>query len=102
MLFTNKVFFPKNKKELWYLARALKNRKRQLINGFKLRFASKIANTPAEAVAIQYILDNKHVSSAIFGTTQQKNIERNIESLNIKVNPEVFVRIKETRLPYPK
>jgi aryl-alcohol dehydrogenase-like predicted oxidoreductase len=101
MLFTNKIFFPKNRKEFWYLARALKNRRKQLINGFKLRFASKVQNTPPEAIAIQYILDNKNVCSAIFGTTQQKNIERNIQSLNIKVEPDVFNRIKETRLPYP-
>ena len=102
MLFTNKVLFPKNKKGLWYLARALKNRRHQLINGFKLRFASKIPNIPPEAVAIQYVLNNKHVSSAIFGTTQKKNIDKNINSLKIKVEQNVLTKIKETTLPYPE
>jgi hypothetical protein len=46
MLFTNKIFLPKNKKGLGYLARTLKNRRKQLINGFKLRFSSEMTKLP--------------------------------------------------------
>jgi aryl-alcohol dehydrogenase-like predicted oxidoreductase len=100
MLFTNKIFFPTSKKGLWYLARAIKNRRKQLINGFKLRFASKIESSPAEAIAIQYVLKNEHVTSAIFGTTQQENIEKNVACLQDEVAPEIFDRINATKLPY--
>ncbi|MDO6426515.1 aldo/keto reductase [Thalassotalea sp. 1_MG-2023] len=100
MLFTNKIFFPTSKKDFWYLARALKNRRKQLINSFKLRFASQLPNIPAEAVALNFALDNKHVSSAIFGTTQHKNIDKNIEALTFSIPQEVFNKIRRIKLPF--
>jgi len=100
MLFTNKIFFPTSKKGLWYLARALKNRRKQLLNGFKLRFAGKVAKVAPEAVAIQFVLNNPKVTSAIFGTTQKKNIANNIKSLDFTIPQNIFDRIRNTKLPF--
>lgn len=98
MLFTNKVFLPKNKKGLWYLARALKNRRKHLINGFRLRFASKIPDTSAEAVALGFVLDNANVSTAVFGTTKVDNVVSNISSINEKINEDIFKKIRKVKL----
>ncbi|MDC1255935.1 aldo/keto reductase [bacterium] len=100
MLFTNKVFFPTSKKGLWYLARALKNRRKQLMNGFKLRFASKVPNIPPEAIAIQFALSNPNVASAIFGTTQKGNILKNIAALKFTIPATIFKKIRAIKLRY--
>lgn len=100
MLFTNKVFIPKNLKDIWYLARALKNRRKQLFNGFKLRFINTYKSFTAEEIALNFVLDNECVSAAVFGTTQKKNLNKNIIALKSNVPKSIFEKIKSTKLPY--
>jgi len=100
MLFTNKVLIPKSVKDIWYLARALKNRRKQLINGFKLRFLNGYKEYSAEEIAINFVLSNEYVSSAVFGTTQEINLRKNIAALTTKIPHQIFEKVRSTELPY--
>jgi len=71
--------------DLWYLARALiKPTGRQLSrNSKEMRKAlSSSTNMTAAQAAFAYILENKEVSSCVFGTTKISNLLEIIEATN--------------------
>ena len=68
-LYSNRIFQIRGVKDLWYLARALKNFRGKLIKGRSFQFVNNIPNMTGAQIAIAYVLKNQKISSAIFGTT---------------------------------
>ena len=96
-LYSNRIFKVKSLKDLWYLARAIKNFRPMLIKGFSYRFINNVDGMTGAQIAIAYVLNNPNISSAIFGTTNLKHLVENIDSVNKVVPQEIFDRIKSVK-----
>jgi len=97
MLFTNKVLLPRSVKDLWYLARALKNRRHHLLNGFKLRYLNSYEYKPNE-IALNYVLNNPGVLTCVFGTTSESHLVSNINALEVNIPEYIFDRVNGSKL----
>jgi 1-deoxyxylulose-5-phosphate synthase len=93
-LFSNHIFKIKSTKDLWYLARALKNFRGKLIKGFSYRFVNDYPDITGSQIAISYILQNKKIASAVFGTTSEAHFSENIAAADIALADEILNRIR--------
>ena len=87
----------KGAKDLWYLARAVKNFRGQFIKGRKYRFINEAEGMTGSQIALKYVLDNPFVSSAVFGTTTMNHLEENVQAVDIEIPPEILRRIRSVR-----
>lgn len=95
-LFSNRVFRVGSAKDLWYLARALKNFRGKLIRGFGYRFINDQPGISGPQVAIAYILRNPKVASAVFGTTSPKHLSENLAGASKAIPEALLQRILAT------
>jgi aryl-alcohol dehydrogenase-like predicted oxidoreductase len=93
-LFSNRIFKVKSHKDLWYLARALKNFRGKLIKGFSYRFVNDQPEMTGPQVALAYILENRKVSSAVFGTTSEKHLLENMAAAGLALDEALLNRIR--------
>lgn len=95
-LFSNRIFKIRSAKDLWYLARALKNFRAKLIRGFYYRFINNHPDITGPQVAIAYILRNQKISSAVFGTTSTQHLGENLDAVSMTIPSELLDRILST------
>lgn len=95
-LFSNRIFKIRSTKDLWYLARALKNFRGKLVRGFSYRFVNDHPDISGPQVAIAYILRNPKVCSAVFGTTSPKHLEENLAAASKMIPQALLDRIIAT------
>jgi 1-deoxyxylulose-5-phosphate synthase len=93
-LFSSRIFKIKSAKDLWYLARALKNFRKKLIKGYSYRFMNGYEEITGPQIALAYILRNEKISSAVFGTTSEKHLLENIEASNMILAEEIAEKIR--------
>jgi len=93
-LFSNRIFKIKSSKDLWYLARALKNFRGKLIKGFSYRFMNDYTEITGPQIALAYILQNKKITSAVFGTTSEKHLLENIAAAEMKLADDILNKIR--------
>lgn len=96
-LYCNRVFKVKGIKDLWYLARALKNFRGKLVKGFSYRFINNEPNITAAQIALAYVLSNTKISSAVFGTTSGNHLLENLGAISIDLPDEIMRRICAAR-----
>lgn len=96
-LYSNRIFRVKDKKDVWYLLRALKNWRGHIREGEKFRFINRVEGMTGNQVALRYVLDNPHITSAVFGTSSMEHLVENCES-TVKVLPaEISIKIKDRK-----
>ena len=93
-LYSNRVFKIKGIKDIWYLARALKNFRGKLIKGYSYRFINNEPNITGSQVALAYVLSNTKVCSAVFGTTSEKHLLENLAAADVKLSDDLMRRIR--------
>ena len=93
-LFSNKIFMPTRLADVWYLLRALKNHRDEIIRGFSFRFVNGVPGWSGGEVALAYALSNHDVSVAIFGTTSMKRLLENIAVSGRELPEEIIRRIE--------
>ncbi len=93
-LYSNRVFKIRGKKDIWYLARAMKNFRKQLFNGWKYRFINRVNGVTGSQIALGFVLDNPMVSSAVFGTTTMSHLEENARAVWVDMPQEVLARVR--------
>ena len=93
-LYSNRIFQIRGVKDLWYLARALKNFRGKLIKGRSFQFVNNVPNMTGAQIAIAYVLKNQKISSAIFGTTSEDHLLENLKGMEITLPEELVQRIK--------
>lgn len=86
-LYSNCVYKIKNLNDIWYLLRAMINFRGHMIEGRKYTFVNKVDGMTGNQVALRYVLDNKRITSAVFGTVNPEHLIENIGSVD-KVLPE--------------
>jgi len=93
-LYSNRVFKIKGIKDLWYLARALKNFRGKLIKGYSYRFINNVPNITGAQIALAYVLSNTKICSSVFGTTSEKHLIENLDAVNINIPDEIIRKIR--------
>lgn len=96
-LYSNRVFKIQEKKDLWYLARAIKNFRRQMFRGRRYRFINRVYGMTGSQIALKYVVNNPLISTAVFGTTTMSHLEENIEAINIDIPKEIEKKIMSVR-----
>lgn len=96
-LYSNRVFKIKGIKDLWYLARALKNFRGKLIKGYSYRFINNVPNITGSQVALAYVLSNTKVCSAVFGTTSEKHLLENLAAADVNLSDDIMRRIRSKK-----
>jgi len=102
-LVKGKIGSIKSMADLWYLARALiKPASRALLRKSKpmRKTLAEIENMNSAQAAVSYVLNNKNISSCIFGTTKRKNLIEIIESTEKEITAEGLSRIINTYKHY--
>lgn len=97
-LYSDRVFRIRKMKDLWYLARALKNHRGKLIQGRKYRFVNHVPGMTGSQVVLRYVLDNPNVTSAVFGCTTPAHLIDNARAAEMTMPPEVRTRIQTAEL----
>lgn len=93
-LYTDRVFRIRKLKDLWYLARALKNHRGKLIQGRKYRFVNHVPGMTGSQVVLRYVLDNPNVTSAVFGCTTPSHLIENARAADMTMSPELRTMIQ--------
>lgn len=96
-LYSNRVFKIKGIKDLWYLARALKNFRGKLIKGYSYRFINNVPNITGSQVALAYVLSNTKVCSAVFGTTSEKHLLENLAAADVNLSDDIMRKIRSKK-----
>jgi len=72
-----KFLWPKNRVDVWYLLRALKNHRQSYMRARSLNFLRSVDDWTPSQIAIGFALLNKNVKTAMFGTTRVTHLEEN-------------------------
>lgn len=92
-LYSGRVFKIRKLKDLWYLARALKNHRGKLIRGLKYRFVNNVDGMTGSQVVLRYVLDNPCVTTAVFGCTTPSHLDDNAGAVNVTLTNKIVDRI---------
>lgn len=95
-LYSRRIFAPRNRKDVWYLARALHSFRGKLMRGRKFRFVDDVPGMTGAQVAIAYVLANQGVTSAVFGTTSLDHLEENLAASTMELPGDLVSRIEST------
>lgn len=94
-LYSNRVFKIREKKDIWYLLRALKNFRGHMIEGKDYRFLNHVEGFTGNQLALRYVLDDPCITSAVFGTTNPEHLVENIKAADIQMPEKVRKAIKK-------
>lgn len=84
---------PRSRVELWYLLRALKGHRQQMLRARRLSFLKRVDGwTPAQ-IAIAFAIKNADISASMFSTTRVSHLEENISVVNRELPDEVVQSI---------
>lgn len=95
-LYSNRIFHPRSKNDLWYLARAAAHFRKQLFEGRRYRFIDRVDGMSGAQIALRYVLDNPHVTSAVVGTVSADHLRDDLKVLEMTIPPDVAERIRNT------
>ena len=90
-LYSNRIFKVKHLKDIWYLARAVVNHRDKLAQRRGFSFINKVPDMSGTQAAL---LDNKCITSAVFGTTTLSHLEENVGALDKSIPQDVLQKIK--------
>ena len=93
-LYSNRVYRIRGLNDIWYLLRAMKNFRGHMIEGRRYRFVNKVEGLTGNQVALRYVLDNKYITSSVFGSVNPEHLVENIKSTELVLPDDVKKRIK--------
>lgn len=93
-LYSKRIFHPRSKKDLWYLARAAAHFRKQVRQGRRYRFIEQADGMTGAQIALRYVLDNPHVTSAVVGTTSTEHLRSDMQALQMTIPPEILHKIQ--------
>ena len=94
-LYSNRIFKLRGLKDLWYLARAVKNSSANIFKGRKYKFINKYQHYTGAQVALAFVLNNPKISCAVFGSTSSKHLLENLEASELDLSNEMLRKIRQ-------
>ena len=89
-----KFLWPRNRVDVWYALRAIRNHRRQYSYGKRLRFLSKIPGWTPSQIALAFTASNKLIGASMFGTTRLTHLEENLKAVGRKLPTDVEGKIR--------
>jgi aryl-alcohol dehydrogenase-like predicted oxidoreductase len=83
--------WPKSKADVWYLLRALKNYRGDLLRARKFASVGTCDGWTLAQVALAFVLSNDKVGTAMFSTTRLHHLEENIAACELDL-PDLLAR----------
>ncbi len=93
-LYSQDIFKIRSSRDLWYLARALKNFRGLLIKGRRYSFINRVDGFTGAQVALGYVLQNPCVSATIFGTTSEVHLQSNLKTADLSLPAGLIEKIR--------
>lgn len=87
-------FLPHSKKDFWYIARTLYNRREDLRRVRQFKFVNDVPGFTPQQVSLAYILNNKSISSAVFNTIKVNHLKENVDAANKDLPRSVIKKIE--------
>lgn len=84
---------PRNRNELWYMARALRKFKGDLKRAKEFDFVKSVENMTPQQISLAYILDNKNVTSACFNTLNIDHLKSNAKAAEMSLPEDIKKKI---------
>jgi aryl-alcohol dehydrogenase-like predicted oxidoreductase len=84
--------------DIWYLARALKNHRRDLLRGRNFRFLDSDARLTGSQIALAWVLRKPEISCAVFGTTRMSNLLANVRASGEIIGDVLLEKIRTAQL----
>jgi aryl-alcohol dehydrogenase-like predicted oxidoreductase len=88
-VFSNSLWKVTNLKQLWYLARVIKNYRHLLLRGRKYRHFDAIPNWNAALSSLRYTVENPYIDCAVIGTCNPKNLLSSLQSIKTPMHDEL-------------
>ncbi len=97
-LYSNRIFKVRDKKDVWYLLRALKNWRGHIRKGRGYRFINQVENISGNQIALRFVLENPQITSAVFGTSSIEHLIENCEAVDKTIPDDIIEKIKSYAL----
>jgi len=94
-LYSNRIFKLRGLKDLWYLARALKNSSANILKGRRFKFINKLQHYTGAQVALAFVLNNPKICCAVFGSTSRKHLLENLKASEIDLPADILRKIRQ-------
>jgi len=98
-LYSKKLFRPRSRNDLWYLARALMNFKELMNRSRDFRFLTKQPGFTANQLALRYVLDNPRITAACFSTVNVEHLMENLRAVDLQMPRRIREEIMKRRTP---
>lgn len=85
----------KNRNDLWYFLRAFVHFRDNMKKSKDFRFLTEQKEYSGNQLALRYVLDNPHVSSAVFSTINKEHLLDDLGATNITMPEDIKKLIKE-------
>ena len=96
-LYSNDIYKVRNVTDLWYLLRAYGRNRDMLKKGKAFRFVNNIEGASGNQIALRYVLENPHITAAVFGTTSKAHMLENLHAAEIPFLDELKARIQAAK-----
>lgn len=93
-LYSNSIYKVTSATDIWYLLRAFAKNRNYIKKGRDFRFINDIENATGNQIALRYVLENPHITSAVFGTTSKAHLLENIQATSINFPDELKMRLQ--------
>ncbi len=97
-VFSNQIFRINNIQSIWYFLRILKNFKSKLVKGYRYRFLNSIKGLSAVEIALNFVIRNENIDLVMIGTTNEKHLLENLNSLQKRIPASIIKKIDEIHL----
>ena len=79
-LYSDQRFRVRSLRDLWYVARILKNHRADVVRGRALRFINHVPGWTGGQIALAWVLRNPSISCAVLGTTRMEHLRENLQA----------------------
>lgn len=96
-LYGNRIFKIKGLRDLWYLARAIKNSSQKITQARKYKFINQYTEFTGAQVAIAFVLNNPKICSTVFGSTNPIHLQENLQACDIELPMDILSEINKVK-----
>lgn len=84
----------KGAQDLWYAARGMARHRDEMRRGSAFRFLHEQPDMTGAQAGLAYVLANRHVACAVFGTTRLEHLKENSAASGLGMPPALLARIR--------
>jgi aryl-alcohol dehydrogenase-like predicted oxidoreductase len=98
----NRLLEVRGPRDVWYVLRALRHRRRDLVRGMSYRFIAGTPGWSASQAALGFVLANSEISAAMVGTTSSEHLRENLSVASRQLPRDLVERIRAVDAATPR